>query len=119
MTARDRDELEAGKHQADPMLRTRRNRGNPNRSSPAQVGLATAAIVMVIALLFYGLNHQRDESKIDASTSAPQTTASTPAPEPSRSQQNPGAPPQPGQQQQQAAPQTNPPTTSGQASDSR
>ena len=79
-----------------------------------QLGLAAAAIIVVISLLFYGLNDQRGEEQ-EISTrapAAPTTNGAGPATQPAQSQQNPGHPPQPGQQQD--AQQGRPPATSGQ-----
>ena len=117
MPFEDKNELETGPQQADPMLQF-----SGAHANPLQIGLATAAIVMVISLLFYGLNHQRSEEQgIEARAPAAPPTATTaagPPAQPAQSQQNPGQAPQVGPQQapapQQGAQQSNPPATSGQ-----
>jgi hypothetical protein len=88
--------------QADPQLGL-----SEGKAGTTQIVIASIAAVAVIALLFYGLNHQRAENTVNAEAQTTQAAAppAKPAqPAPAQSQSNPG----------QAAQPSNAPATTGQ-----
>jgi hypothetical protein len=85
--------------QADPQLGL-----SEGKAGTTQIVIASIAAVAVIALLFYGLNHQRAENTVNAEAQTTQAAAPPAKPAPAQSQSNPG----------QAAQPSNAPATTGQ-----
>jgi hypothetical protein len=80
------------------------------RAAGWQIALATFGVLAIVAIFFFGLNHQRDE------TAGEQTAATTPAavaPQDGDTQQGQG---QQSQQQAGQQPQQQAPSTTGQSS---
>ena len=89
--------------QVDPMLEMSAD----HPASGAQKAFATLAVIAVICVLFYGLNHQRNEEpQQTASAATAETTgAAATTPAPSKSETNPGTPKQSAGQQANQTPQ--------------